>query len=239
MMHRAAAAAAARSVPAGRTLGAAARRAWTIDVGCRGSGMSREWLAGVRGAVGAQQQRWLATAPQTPEQPDEEYFGNPLQLVEGELAAMSSNIEGLLSNQSSPVLEAAAQYFFQGQQGKQIRPSVVLLMSQATTAHTGGVAQANESQQRLAEIAEMIHTASLLHDDVVDESDVRRGKATVSAKFGNKVAVLAGDFLLARASMALARLRDTEVVEVVSLVIEELVEGELLQVTTCATPATT
>lgn len=154
---------------------------------------------------------------------------DPLHLVQNELAALTGNIESLLKS-DSPVLEAAAAYFFQGQQGKHFRPSVVLLMAQATAAHAQQPAVANESQRRLAEISEMIHTASLLHDDVIDESEERRGKASGQAAFGNKVAVLAGDFLLARASMALARLRDTEVVEVVSLVIEELVEGELLQI---------
>ena len=186
MMHRAAAAGVPRSVSTGRALGAAARRAWSVDAGCcRGSGVSREWLAGVRGAGGgAQQRRWLATSPKKPEQPDEEYFGNPLKLVEGELAALTGNIEGLLASPNSPVLEAAATYFFQGEQGKHIRPSVVLLMSQATTAHIGGVAQANESQQRLAEISEMIHTASLLHDDVVDEVRLKR---TFSLSFSSVV----------------------------------------------------
>ena len=162
-------------------------------------------------------------------------FADPLRSVRSELGALSGNIEELLKTAGdSPVLEAAASYFFQqgknGQQGKHFRPSVVLLMAQATAAHRSLPPTANESQQRLAEISEMIHTASLLHDDVIDESDERRGKASGKAAFGNKVAVLAGDFLLARASMALARLRDCEVVEVVSLVIEELVEGELLQI---------
>ncbi len=162
-------------------------------------------------------------------------FADPLRSVRSELGALSGNIEELLKTAGdSPVLEAAASYFFQqgknGQQGKHFRPSVVLLMAQATAAHRSLPPTANESQQRLAEISEMIHTASLLHDDVIDESDERRGKASGKAAFGNKVAVLAGDFLLARASMALARLRDCDVVEVVSLVIEELVEGELLQI---------
>jgi geranylgeranyl pyrophosphate synthase len=185
-----------------------------------------------RPAAGLLRRRFSAAAPPPPPQPEEEpaaVADDPFKLVQNELSALTGNIEGLLKS-DSPVLEAAATYFFQGQQGKHFRPSVVLLMAQATAAHTQQPVVANESQQRLAEISEMIHTASLLHDDVIDESDERRGKASGQAAFGNKVAVLAGDFLLARASMALARLRDTEVVEVVSLVIEELVEGELLQI---------
>ncbi|KAI8613513.1 isoprenoid synthase domain-containing protein [Chytriomyces sp. MP71] len=85
------------------------------------------------------------------------------------------------------------------------------------------------TQRRLAEITEMIHTASLLHDDVIDMSLVRRKMPSVNAEYGNKMAILAGDFLLARASIALARLRNVEVVELLSTVISNLVEGEFMQ----------
>ncbi|KAG0647110.1 putative hexaprenyl pyrophosphate [Hyphodiscus hymeniophilus] len=85
------------------------------------------------------------------------------------------------------------------------------------------------SQRRLAEIAELIHTASLLHDDVIDHSVSRRGNPSANLEFGNKMAVLAGDFLLSRASVALARLRDAEVTELLATVIANLVEGEFMQ----------
>lgn len=85
------------------------------------------------------------------------------------------------------------------------------------------------SQRRLAEIAELIHTASLLHDDVIDHSVSRRGSPSANLEFGNKMAVLAGDFLLGRASVALARLRNAEVVELLATVIANLVEGEFMQ----------
>ncbi|KAF1810746.1 decaprenyl-diphosphate synthase subunit 1 [Eremomyces bilateralis CBS 781.70] len=85
------------------------------------------------------------------------------------------------------------------------------------------------SQRRLAEITELIHTASLLHDDVIDRSVSRRGAASANLEFGNKMAVLAGDFLLGRASVALARLRDPEVTELLATVIANLVEGEFMQ----------
>ncbi|MCJ1436434.1 hypothetical protein MMC27_005813 [Xylographa pallens] len=85
------------------------------------------------------------------------------------------------------------------------------------------------SQRRLAEITELIHTASLLHDDVIDDSDARRGSPSANFAFGNKMAVLAGDFLLGRASVALARLRDAEVIELLATVIANLVEGEFMQ----------
>ncbi|KKA26999.1 hypothetical protein TD95_000540 [Thielaviopsis punctulata] len=85
------------------------------------------------------------------------------------------------------------------------------------------------SQRRLAEITELLHTASLLHDDVIDESQSRRGEPSANLAFGNKMAVLAGDFLLGRASVALARLRNAEVIELLSTVIANLVEGEFMQ----------
>jgi hexaprenyl-diphosphate synthase len=85
------------------------------------------------------------------------------------------------------------------------------------------------SQRRLAEITELIHTASLLHDDVIDNSITRRSQPSANIEFGNKMAVLAGDFLLGRASVALARLRDPEVIELLATVIANLVEGEFMQ----------
>ncbi|CRK16947.1 hypothetical protein BN1708_011886 [Verticillium longisporum] len=85
------------------------------------------------------------------------------------------------------------------------------------------------SQRRLAEITELIHTSSLLHDDVIDHSVSRRGSPSANLEFSNKMAVLAGDFLLGRASVALARLRDAEVIELLATVIANLVEGEFMQ----------
>jgi hexaprenyl-diphosphate synthase len=85
------------------------------------------------------------------------------------------------------------------------------------------------TQMRLAQIVEMIHVASLLHDDVIDESPLRRGAASAPAAFGNKFSILGGDFLLGRASAALSRLDSVEVVELISSVVANLVEGEILQ----------
>jgi hexaprenyl diphosphate synthase len=77
---------------------------------------------------------------------------------------------------------------------------------------------------------QMMHTATLLHDDVIDESDERRGVHSVNQMFGNKLAILGGDFLLSRASVALARLRNPDVTELLSMVIEHLVKGEVMQI---------
>jgi hexaprenyl-diphosphate synthase len=81
----------------------------------------------------------------------------------------------------------------------------------------------------LAQIVEMLHTASLLHDDVIDESALRRGAPSAPASYGNKLSVLGGNFVLGRASAALSRLGDPEVTELIASVISNLVEGEILQ----------
>jgi hexaprenyl-diphosphate synthase len=93
------------------------------------------------------------------------------------------------------------------------------------------------TQRRLAEITEMIHVASLLHDDVIDTAESRRGSPSAPAAFGNKLSILGGDFLLARASVALARLRNNEVVELLATVIANLVEGEVMQLQSQASGA--
>ena len=104
-------------------------------------------------------------------------------------------------------------------------PSVTSDVTQATSSAHGIL----PSQTRLAEITELIHTASLLHDDVLDTSETRRSLPSANVAFGNKMAVLAGDFLLGRASVALARLRNSEVTELLATVIANLIEGEFMQ----------
>merc|ERR1712232_307339 len=84
-------------------------------------------------------------------------------------------------------------------------------------------------QAQLGQIVEMIHVASLIHDDELDESDTRRGGEAVHKLYSNKVAVLAGDYLLARASVLLARLENTAVVQIMATALESLVSGEVMQ----------
>jgi len=84
-------------------------------------------------------------------------------------------------------------------------------------------------QAQLGQIVEMIHVASLIHDDVLDEADTRRGGEAVHKLYSNKVAVLAGDYLLARASVLLARLENTAVVQIMANALESLVAGEIMQ----------
>ncbi|CAM9260835.1 unnamed protein product [Ectocarpus sp. 12 AP-2014] len=167
---------------------------------------------------------------------------DPFELVSGELAGLSDGIKSLIGTEHA-VLNAAAKYFFELDGGKKIRPTMVILMSQACNSNSRqvrpdvqpGTELVNPLQLRLAEITEMIHAASLFHDDVIDEADTRRGVPSVNKVFGNKLAILAGksewrsDFLLARSSMSLARLRSLESVELMSAAIEHLVKGEVLQ----------
>ncbi|XP_078090196.1 all trans-polyprenyl-diphosphate synthase PDSS1 isoform X8 [Mustelus asterias] len=86
-----------------------------------------------------------------------------------------------------------------------------------------------KSQHSIGMIVEMIHTASLVHDDVIDGSDTRRGKITVNKIWGERKAILAGDFVLSTASVALARLGNNAVVSIFTQAIEDLVRGEFMQ----------
>lgn len=126
-------------------------------------------------------------------------------------------------------------YFFDNDGGKKIRPTMVLAISYALNSQGNKATEkllpesklgpilsvhntdvepflyATPQQKRLAEITEMIHTASLFHDDVIDKATTRRNVSAVNQVFGNKLAILGGDFLLSRASVSLARLRNFEV----------------------------
>jgi geranylgeranyl pyrophosphate synthase len=172
---------------------------------------------------------------------------DPFLLSKKEVDGLSKSIREDLLGTDHPVLNKAASYFFASSDGgKKVRPMMVLLLARAIADTMGSSAPPGDSslfarplswqrsdlpaaQRRLAEISEMIHTASLFHDDVIDGADTRRGIASVHMVFGNKMAILAGDYLLARASISLARLRNIEVVETMSTIIEHLVRGEVMQ----------
>ncbi|CAN1829741.1 Solanesyl diphosphate synthase 3, chloroplastic/mitochondrial [Linum perenne] len=165
---------------------------------------------------------------------------DPFSLVADELSLLANKLREMVVAEV-PKLASAAEYFFKiGVEGKRFRPTVLLLMATALNVHlpdpvpsTSLVAtELRARQQRIAEITEMIHVASLLHDDVLDDADTRRGIKSLNLVMGNKVAVLAGDFLLSRACVALASLRNTEVVSLLATVVEHLVTGETMQMTT-------
>jgi all-trans-nonaprenyl-diphosphate synthase len=146
-----------------------------------------------------------------------------LQPVEADLDALLADLRALIGA-GHPILQAAAEHLFAAG-GKRLRPGIVLLLSRAISPAD----ELSGRHRRLAEITEMIHTASLVHDDVVDGADTRRGVATVHSRFNHRVAVLAGDFLFAQASWHLANLDNLEVVKLLSRVIMDLADGEVKQ----------
>ena len=143
--------------------------------------------------------------------------------VEADLRLLTENLKNLVGARH-PILYAAAEHLF-GAEGKRVRPAIVLLISRATMLDSDITLR----HRRLAEITEMIHTASLVHDDVVDESEVRRNVPTVNSLFNNRVAVLAGDFLFGQSAWYLANLGNLEVVKLLSEVIKDMAEGEIQQ----------
>lgn len=143
--------------------------------------------------------------------------------VDADLRLLTENLKNLIGARH-PVLYAAAEHLF-GTEGKRIRPAIVLLLSRATLPGQ----DLTPRHRRLAEITEMIHTASLFHDDVVDQSQLRRGLPTVHSLFGNRVAIQAGDFLFAQVSWHLADLDNLAIVKLLSEVIKDFAEGEIQQ----------
>lgn len=125
-----------------------------------------------------------------------------------------------------PLLAKIASYYFE-LKGKRLRPAIVLLISHAV--NPPAMESSTPTQIQLAQIVEMIHTASLVHDDVIDDALTRRDMASANAQFGNKMAIMAGDFLLARASISLARLQNCEVTELMASALGDLIEGEFMQ----------
>lgn len=143
--------------------------------------------------------------------------------VEADLKVLTENLKSLVGARH-PILYAAAEHLFSAG-GKRVRPAIVMLIARATMPGE----DITPRHRRLAEITEMIHTASLVHDDVLDTAETRRGLPTVHDQFGNRVAVLAGDFLFAQSSWYLANLDNLTVVKLLSQVIMDLAEGEIQQ----------
>lgn len=109
------------------------------------------------------------------------------------------------------------------QKGKQIRPLFVLLSAKVA----GNI---NDATFRAASMIEMLHTATLVHDDIVDDANQRRGFFSINALFKNKVAVLIGDYLLAKGLLLAVQNKEFEILEIVSNAVKEMSEGELLQI---------
>ena len=144
--------------------------------------------------------------------------------------------EGLtrLATDRHPLLNTVSTYYFQ-QQGKNFRPIIVLLLARALSGlQSAGPSNVSPmdmlaKQQVLAESTELIHTASLFHDDVVDQAELRRSLPSATVMFGNKLAVLGGDYLFAKASLRLSELRSSKVSALMARSLGDLVEGEVIQ----------
>src|SRR4051794_21397897 len=136
-----------------------------------------------------------------------------IQEVEKELAKqVSSNVE-LVEYVGKHTLEAG---------GKRLRPAFVTLSARAC-----GNAFEPERTRKIGACMEMIHMATLIHDDVIDHSATRRGRETASAAYGNTAAILSGDVLLAKAMVILALDGDLEIIRTVSQAVVEMAEGEV------------
>ena len=110
--------------------------------------------------------------------------------------------------------------------GKRLRPALILLSA-------GALGYSGSQHHELAAIIEFIHTATLLHDDVVDESDLRRGRKTANALFGNAASVLVGDFLHSRSFQMMVEVGDLRIMRVLSDATNIIAEGEVLQLMNC------
>lgn len=141
-------------------------------------------------------------------------IANELDLFEGKFKiAMKSNVA---------LLDTIMTYIVK-RKGKQVRPMFVFYCAKLF----GGVTDAT---YRGASLVELLHTATLVHDDVVDDSDERRGFFSINALWKNKIAVLVGDYLLSKGLLLAIRNKDFQLLEIVSTAVEQMSEGELLQI---------
>ena len=147
------------------------------------------------------------------------------------LAAEMERVDAVIKAQLGsdvPLVRQVAEYIVAGG-GKRLRPAVLLL-----AAHAAGYE--GDARFDLAVVVEFIHTATLLHDDVVDESELRRGRSTANAAFGNAASVLVGDFLYSRAFQMMVRVDSMRVMEVLADATNTIAEGEVMQLMNCHDP---
>lgn len=148
-------------------------------------------------------------------------------LVSGPLERVKESLLAIVPPDSLTLAESVEHSLNGG--GKYLRPVVTLLMGTSTCSQS---AEQQHQTIETAAVAEMIHVATLLHDDVIDHSELRRGKKTVCAQWGNKVSVLSGDYLLAQASVKLSKLGNTRLVSIFAHVLADLCDGEVEQLHT-------
>lgn len=148
-----------------------------------------------------------------------------LDQIKRPIAAEMSEFENKFreSMRSKVSLLDKIMHYIVKRKGKQIRPMFVFFSAGAC----GGI---NETTYRGASLIELLHTATLVHDDVVDDSNLRRGFFSVNALWKNKIAVLVGDYLLSKGLLLSVRNKDFNLLEIVSEAVREMSEGELLQI---------
>lgn len=152
------------------------------------------------------------------------------QLTEQDMQSVNDLIGARL--QSDVALINQLGFYIVGAGGKRMRPQLTVLAARA-------LGYEGEAHVTLAAIIEFIHTATLLHDDVVDESDLRRGRDTANALFGNAASVLVGDFLYTRAFQMMTELDNMKIMNILSDATNIIAEGEVLQLMNCNDPDTT
>ena len=151
-------------------------------------------------------------------------------LVQDDLRAVDREIEARLQSDVALIHQMGAYIIHSG--GKRLRPVIVLLGSRAFGY--GGSASI-----KLAAIIEFIHTATLLHDDVVDASQMRRGHTTANTIWGNEASVLVGDFLYSRAFEMMVEVNNMRVMEILAQTTNTIAKGEVMQLLNCHDPETT
>ena len=157
-------------------------------------------------------------------------FESIKQLIAQESKAVDSLIINQLS--SDVVLINQMGHYIVNNGGKRLRPMLLLLVAKA-------LGKINPSHITLAAVIEFIHTATLLHDDVVDESDLRRGRESANAVWGNAASVLVGDYLYSSAFEMMVSTNNMSVMEILSKTTTAIAEGEVLQLLNCNNPDTT
>ncbi len=149
------------------------------------------------------------------------YFNQISKPIKSELDIFNDQFKESIRSKVS-LVDLVARYIIR-QKGKKIRPLLVLLSAKIA----GGV---TDRSYRGAVLVELLHTATLVHDDVVDNADKRRGVWSINAIFKNKVAVLMGDYLLSRGLLIAMESKDYDILEVITNTVKRMSEGELLQI---------
>ena len=156
------------------------------------------------------------------------HFLSTLTPIAADLKRVEALIDERLASDVPLVRQVASYIVASG--GKRLRPALLLLAC-------GAAGYRGEARFQLAAVVEFIHTATLLHDDVVDESDLRRGQRTANAAFGNAAAVLVGDFLYSRAFQMMVEAGDMRVMQVLAEATNTIAGGEVLQLMGSHDPA--